>query len=313
MTATASRAKILWAFAAVYLIWGSTYLAIRFAIETLPPFLMGGMRFLLAGSVVFGWMALRGATLPSRRDWAGAAVAGGFMLVGGNGAVVWSEQYVPSGIVALIVAVVPLWIVLLDWLWQRNGAPARHVMAGVLLGFAGIALLIGPGNLTGGGSAVHLGGALALIAGSLSWAIGSLYARRFTPRAAPFQVIAMQMLAGGAGLVLLSILTGEARTLDLAGVTLRSGLALLYLAAFGSIVGYSAYVWLLGHVSPARVSTYAYVNPVVAVLLGWALAGEPLTLRMLFASAVIIGGVALITLTPRTPLERPATESREAA
>ena len=307
MTGSPPRAKVLWAFAAVYLIWGSTYLAIRFGIETIPPFLMGAMRYLAAGSVLFLWRARHGAPRPTPAEWRGAAVVGALMLVGGNGAVMWAEQYVASGVVALIVAIVPLWMVLLDWLWQRNAAPTLRVVTGVLLGFGGIALLIGPGSLRGGG--IHLGGALAVVLGSLSWAAGSLYSRRVTPAGRPFQAIAMQMLAGGVGLLLLGLATGEASRLDWAQVSLRSALSVLYLAVFGSIIAYSAYVWLLGHVNPARVSTYAYVNPIVAVLLGWALAGEALTLRMLLASAVIVAGVALITWTPRSPLERRAPEA----
>jgi drug/metabolite transporter (DMT)-like permease len=310
MTSKQHRARIIWAFAAVYIIWGSTYLAIRFAIETLPPFLMAGARFLIAGSIVFLWRAARGAPRPTAREWQGAAVAGLLMLCGGNGAVVWSEQHVPSGVVALIVAVVPLWMVLLDWLWQRNAAPTRRVLGGVLLGFGGIALLIGPDALAGASSAT----ALALVApvlGSLSWAIGSLYARRVTPPGKPFQAIAMQMLAGGAGLLLLGLVTGEASALDPATVSTRSLLATLYLVAFGSIVAYSAYVWLLGHVEAAQVATYAYVNPIVAVLLGWAFAREPLSLRMLIASVVIVAGVAMITWV-RRPALTPAPAARDA-
>lgn len=302
MTGGAPRAKVLWAFAAVYIIWGSTYLAIRFGIETIPPFLMGAMRFLTAGSILFLWRALGGAPRPTLAEWRGAAIVGGLMLVGGNGAVMWAEQHVASGVVALIVAIVPLWMVLLDWLWQRNAAPTLRVVTGVLLGFGGIALLIGPGSLSAGG--IHLGAALAVVLGSLAWAMGSLYSRRVTPSGRPFQAIAMQMLAGGTGLLLLGLVTGEAGRLDWAQVSLRSALSVIYLAVFGSIIAYTAYVWLLGHVNPARVSTYAYVNPVVAVLLGWGLAGEALTLRMVLASAVIVAGVALITWTPRSPLER---------
>jgi drug/metabolite transporter (DMT)-like permease len=304
MTPKAHRVRVLWAFAAVYIIWGSTYLAIRFAIETLPPFFMASVRFLIAGAILFAWRAARGAPRPTATEWRGAAITGLLMLMFGNGAVVWSEQYVPSGVVALIVAVVPLWMVLLDWLWQHNAPPTLRVLGGVLLGFGGIALLIGRDAFAGGGNMRTLG-LLAPIGGSLTWAIGSLYAKRVTPAGRPFQAIAMQMLAGGVGLLALSLATGELGTLQLEGVSLRSVLATLYLAAFGSIVAYSAYVWLLGHVDPARVATYAYVNPVVAVLLGWAFAGEALSVRMLVASAVIIAGVALITWQPRPQLVRP--------
>jgi drug/metabolite transporter (DMT)-like permease len=203
-------------------------------------------------------------------------------------------------------------MVLLDWLWQRNAPPAFRVIGGVLLGFGGIALLIGPNALgaAGGTQAIAL---LAPIAGSLSWAVGSLYSKKVTPPGRPFQAIAMQMLAGGAGLLVLSIATGELSALQLEAVSLRSVLAVLYLAAFGSIIAYSAYVWLLGHVDPARVATYAYVNPIVAVLLGWAFAGEALNLRIMIASAIIVAGVAMITWVPPAGLAQRREQRKRAA
>lgn len=292
--ATAPRSRLIVAFASIYLIWGSTYLAIKFAIETLPPFLMAGLRFLVAGALIHGWMRLRGAPRPSRLEWKGAAIVGGFLLLGGNGGVVWAQQTVPSGLAALIVATVPLWMVLAGWAAPGGTRPTGAVWLGVALGFAGIAVLIGPAGLSGAG-AVDRTGAIVLVLASLSWAIGSIYARRAVLPASPLLTTGMQMIAGGAILAVAGTLSGEWARVDLAAVSMRSLLGLAYLILFGALLGYSAYVWLLRHTTPARVSTYAYVNPVVAVFLGWAFANEPVTLRTLVGAAVIVSGVALIT------------------
>ena len=308
--ATPSRASVVAAFAAVYTIWGSTYLAILFAIETIPPFLMAGVRFLIAGAVLYAWVRLRGAQRPPRQAWKHALVIGGLLLLGGNGAVVWAEQSVPSGVAALLVASVPFWMVLLDWLRPGGVRPTLGVLAGLLFGFGGIALLVGPGELGGGG--VPPLGAAVLVVGSFAWSVGSIYSRGVPHPEPPLLGTAMEMLCGGALLVAFGLLTGEGARLALDAVTLRSLLALLYLIVFGSLIGYSAYVFLLKVSTPARVSTYAYVNPVVAVLLGWAFAGEPLTMRVLMASAVIIGSVVVIT-TARTGRERSRRERTAAA
>jgi drug/metabolite transporter (DMT)-like permease len=294
MPETAPRAKVIVAFAALYIIWGSTYLGILFAIETLPPFLMAGSRFLVAGGLLFAWSWPQRERAPIRTEWRSALIVGGLLLTGGNGAVSWAEQYVASGIAALLIAVTPLWMVLLDWLWHGARRPGIHTVLGLLLGFGGIVLLVGPAELLGAES-VYLPGALALLAGSLCWSIGSIYSRRAPTPKGGMLGIGMQMICGGTLLLLLGTVTGEWAQLDLAAVSLRSILAVLYLIIFGSIIGYTAYMWLLQVVSAARVATYAYVNPVVAVLLGWGLAGEALTLRMGVAALIIIAGVALIT------------------
>ena len=291
--ATSSPWLVIAAFAAIYLIWGSTYLAIRFAIETMPPLLMAGVRFLFAGGLLYAWTRLSGTPRPTRMNWRAAALVGG-LLLGGNGAVTWAEQWVPSGLAALLIATVPLWMVLLAWL--RGGErPTLGVAGGLALGLVGIILLIGPGELLGG-SHVDPVGALAILLGSVSWAAGSLYARRAPMPAAPLLGTGMEMLAGGALLLLVGLATGEGAQIHLEAVSLRSVLALGYLVVFGSIVAFSAYVWLLRVVTPARASTYAYVNPVVAVFLGWALASEPLTPLTLVAAAVIVAAVALIVM-----------------
>ncbi|MGH7575104.1 MAG: EamA family transporter [Longimicrobiales bacterium] len=300
--------RLIAAFAAVYIIWGSTYLAIRFAIETLPPFLMAGVRFVIAGALLYAWTVRRSGRRPERGEWKAAIIIGALLLLGGNGGVVWAEQTVPSGVAALIVAIVPCWMVLLDWARPGGSRPAAQVGLGLILGLAGVALLVGPSSLAGG-MGVDTIGSIALVFASLSWAAGSIYARQTKPPAVPLQATAMQMLAGGALLIFAGVLAGETASVDLSRVSARSAAAFLYLIAFGSIVGYSAYAWLLRKSTAARVSTYAYVNPVVAVFLGWALAGEPLTPRMMLAAAVIIAGVALITLSGRPRARaRPADE-----
>jgi drug/metabolite transporter (DMT)-like permease len=295
MADSPGRAKIIAAFAAVYIIWGSTYLAILFAIDTLPPFLMAGTRFLVAGALLFGWSVAHGYRRPTGVEWRAAAIVGALLLLGGNGAVVWAEQHVASGVVALLVAVTPGWMVVLAWLWQGARRPGRLTVAGLVLGFGGMVLLIGPGALTGVGS-IHIGGVAVVMVGSLAWATGSLYSRRAPLPPGALYATGMQMLAGGTLLFLAGTATGEFAGLDPTTFSLRSLLAWLYLTVFGAIIGYSAYVWLLRHVSPGRVATYAYVNPLVAVILGWALAGEAFTPRMALAAAVVVTGVAMITL-----------------
>lgn len=293
-----ARGRVIAAFAAVYLLWGSTYLAIRFAIETLPPLLMAGVRFLLAGGVLYAFMRLRGQPAPERRHWKSAAVIGALLLVGGNGGVTLAERTVPSGVAALLVAMVPLWMVLLEWLRPGGTRPTGRVMVGLAVGFAGMVILVGPSQLAGAG-AVHFGGAALVLVGSLAWSIGSIHARGATLPANAFVATGMEMICGGALLLVAGAARGELAGLDPAAFTGRSLAAFAYLVVFGSLVGFSAYIWLLGVSSPARVSTYAYVNPVVAVFLGWAMAGEALTARVLIAAAVIVAAVAVITTGPR--------------
>jgi len=282
------------AFLAVYLIWGSTYLAIRFAIDTLPPFFMAGARNAIAGTLLFAWTRLRGAPRPRLIHWREAAIVGGLMLLAGNGGVTWAEQHIPSGMVALMIATTPLWMVLLQALPRAGVRPAGRVLVGIALGLGGVGMLVATGRLEGGRHLDLFGVAVVLFA-ALSWSAGSLYTRRARLPANPTQGVSMEMLAGGGLLLLAAAISGEWARLDLSALSLRSGLAFLYLIVFGSMLGFSAYLWLLRHTTPARAATYAYVNPVVAVLLGWAFAGEPLTGQTLLAAAVIVAAVAIIT------------------
>jgi drug/metabolite transporter (DMT)-like permease len=295
--------RLIASFAALWIIWGSTYLAIRVAIETLPPFLMSGVRFLVAGAMLYAWMRRRGEPVPTAPQWRAAAVIGGLLLLCGNGGVAWAEQYIPSGLAALIVAVVPIWMVLFDWI---GGAarPRRAVIAGLALGFLGVGVLVGPEDLVVG-SPVDPIATTVIVGGTIAWALGSIYSRGAPMPGSPRMSTAIQMLCGGALLTVAGALTGELGRVDLASVSLRSAAAWSYLVIFGSIVAYNAYVYLLRHTEPAKASTYAYVNPVIAVLLGWALLGEPLGPRVMLAVAMIIPAVAMIVSFRRPP--RPVT------
>ena len=303
-----ARVHVIVAFAAVYVIWGSTYLAIRFAIATIPPFLMAGVRFLVAGLLLYAWAHRRGAPRPTRAHWVAATVVGAFLLLGGNGGVVWAEQFVPSGLAALLVATVPLWIAVLDWARPGGTRPTGPVIAGIGMGLAGLALLIGPEDLLGGGQADPVG-ALVLVGAALAWSVGSLYAKHADLPDSPYSATSIEMVMGGVLLLLAGFVRGEAAQFDVSAVSLQSGLALVYLILFGALAGFTAYIWLLKNVPPVQASTYAYVNPVIAVFLGWALADEPLTGRVLLAAAVIVAAVVMITLHryPRRSWSRKAS------
>src|SRR5437867_9254621 len=303
----APRSLVLAAFAAIYLIWGSTYLGIRFAVETIPPFVLGGARFLLAGGILYAWLRFKGVPHPAGFHWRNAAVVGGLLLGVGNGGVNWAEQKLASSLTALLIAITPLWFVLLDWLRPRGTRPAFQTMIGILVGFAGVAMLVG-GRDAIGQNAVDLSAVAALMIASISWATGSLYAR-YTPKPdSSLMAGAMQMLAGGAALFAVGLLSGESARCDLSGISSRSVWSFAYLAVVGSLVGFTAFSWLLKVSTPARISTYAYVNPVIAVFLGWAIGGEKLTARILWAAGVIVLGVVVIT----TGKSARATDERNA-
>ena len=289
------RALVLAAFAAVYVIWGSTYLFIHFAVAELPPFLVGAVRFLIAGGILLAWARFRNDPLPTARQARTATIGGIFLLTVGNGAVVWASQRVPSGITALIVATLPVWMVLIEWIRPGGTRPRLGVLAGILLGLAGIALLLDPGAL-GGGERVDPAGALVLCLGSIAWAGGSIYMRAAPMPRSALASNGIQMLAGGVGLTLAGLAAGELGRLDLASASPRALLSVLYLMVFGSLIGFTAYTYILRVSTPARVSTYAYVNPVVAVLLGWMFANEAVSARTLAAAAIILASVAVVTL-----------------
>jgi drug/metabolite transporter (DMT)-like permease len=300
--ASGYRWRLITALAAVYVIWGSTYLAIRFAVETLPPFLMAGIRFLLSGGALYAWARLRGSGKPDWLHWRSATVIGTLLLLGGNGGVVWAEQFVPSGLTALLITSEPFWVVLLVWLMPGGTRPTSGVVLGMFLGLLGIFLLVGPGHLLEG-RGVHLGGALVLFLASLSWAVGSLYSSKARLPGSAVLSTGMQMLAGGLVLTIFGTLMGEWSRLVWQDVSARSLFSLAYLAVFGSIIGFSSYFWLLRNTTLTRASTYAFVNPVVAVFLGWAFAGEALTPRTLLATAIIVVAVMLVILRHARPAD----------
>jgi drug/metabolite transporter (DMT)-like permease len=279
----------------VYLIWGSTYLAIRYAVETTPPFLMAAIRFLISGGFLYTLRRCKGDPRPKAVEWRNAAIIGIFLLVGGNGGVVWAEQFVTSSLAALLVATVPLWMVLIDAFRPAGHRPGMIAVVGILIGFVGVVLLIG--SAASGADTANLLGAAALIFASLSWATGSIYGKRAKLPASQLLGTGMQMLVGGVALMLVAIGLDEWSSFDLAVVSRRSALALVYLTVIGSSA-FVAYVWLLRVAPTPLVATYAYVNPLVAVLLGYFLAQEPMTVRTLLAATLIIGSVVLVS-TPR--------------
>jgi drug/metabolite transporter (DMT)-like permease len=299
-----TRARVWAALLVVYVIWGSTYLGILLAVRTIPPFLMASSRFLIAGALLYVWSIRRGdraGDRPTLRQWAAAAVVGFLLLVSANGMLAWAEQRVDTGVSSLVIATVPLWMALMDRFahGQRLGSSA---VAGLVIGFGGAALLAGPSGH------IETVGGLVLIGSAVSWAAGSIYSRSAPLPRRPLVGASMEMLAGGAVLAVLGLSLGEGS--QLGNISLGSGLAVLYLIVFGSLIGFSAYIWLLRAAPTSLVSTYAYVNPVVAVFLGWAIETEPIGARTLIAGAMILLAVALIVRARparvRTPVPAPA-------
>ncbi len=303
------KTRIWIAMIAVYIFWGSTYLAIRFAVQTMPPFLMAAGRFLLAGSILYVFTRLRGDPAPSRKNWTAAAVVGFFLLVGGNGGVVWAETRVASGVAALLVGAAPLWMVLLDAIRPGGCRPGWLTLAGVLVGFAGIALLINPMELSNPSHSLDPLGVAVLVFASILWAIGSLYNRQAALPESPLLGTGMEMLVGGAGFLLLGTLVGDWERLNLAQISAASWWGLAYLIVFGALIGFAAYTWLLRVAPTPLVSTYAYVNPLIAIFIGNWLAQEPLTPRILAAALIIVSAVALINLARPAPVKTACPET----
>ncbi len=297
--AAPKRTLLIAAFATVYVVWGSTYLAIRVAVETMPPFLMAGARFIIAGVLMFIWLRLKGLPMPDKKQWLHATIAGGLMLIGGNGLVVWAEQTVSSSLTALLVALTPVWFALLDWARPAGKRPATYTWVGIAVGFAGVALLVTGHNSSSVNAAHNPWGVAALVLAGLCWAAGSLWSRYNAKPESPWMNSAAQMICGGVSLLLVSLFHGEPAHFHFAQVSKQSWLALLYLIVFGSWIAFSAYVWLLKVSTPARVATYAYVNPVIAVVLGHLVLAEPFGGRTLGAATIILAGVVITTLPKR--------------
>lgn len=295
----------------LYTFWGTPFLARKFAIETIPPFLMEGVRFASAGAAVMLYMTSFRKVRIEAGHWKSSFIIGGLLLLGGNGGVVWAQQEVPSGIAALFIAMVPLWIVLIDWLWKKASAPSLAVAAALVSGFSGIVFLVSPRFSSGSLNLSPLPSAVLLFS-AFSWALGSIYAKYASLHKNLPTAIGMQMFAGGILLIGAGFIRGEFLSFNLSGVSLRSILSLLYLIVFASILGFNVYIWLLKTIPPAQVATYAYVNPIVAISLGWKFAGEEITSKMLFSALLVIFSVAVIVRSsPRIkeknpePLETP--------
>jgi drug/metabolite transporter (DMT)-like permease len=287
------RWKVAIAFFAVYVCWGMTYLAMRVAVADIPPHLLSGSRFVFAGLVLYVWARLRGDAPPSARQWRAALVIGGFLLLGGNASVAWAEERVPSGLAAVLIAVAPIWMVGLEWA-HGGTRPSKRVIAGLLLGLAGVGLLVS--SRASVGSRVDPRGALILILASASWAWGSVISKSAPLPESKFLATGMEMIGGGLLLLLTAGITGQFAQFEPEQLSGTAALAWGYLVVFGSLVGFTAYIWLLGATSIAKAGTYAYVNPVVAVFLGWLILHEQVTSRMLLAAVVILLGVALVNL-----------------
>jgi drug/metabolite transporter (DMT)-like permease len=289
------RTRSWFALVAVYIVWGSTYLGIRIAIDTIPPFLMVGIRYLISGTIIYTWRRMSGDQAPRKMEWRSASIIGLLLLLGGNGALAWSEQRIPTGIASLFIATVPLWMVLIDAFRPGGKHTDRLTWLGVLVGLIGTALLANPWQYQGTSPPLDPIGIIVLIAGALSWSFGSLYSRKAVLPESPLLGTGMEMLAGCVGVFVVGSLLGEWQGFNLANVSLVSWAGLAYLIVVGSGVGFVAYTWLLRNAPTAIVSTYAYVNPVVAILLGVLVLHEPLETLEIISAVVIIAGVVLIT------------------
>lgn len=290
--------KILLAFGTIYFVWGSTFLAIRIGVREVPPFLLAGMRFSIAGLVLYGWMLARGAPAPRRREWAGVCVLGILMFVVDYGCLFWAEQRVPSGIAAVVLATIPAFIALLDISVLRTHRLTMRLGAALLVGLAGVAVLMNR-SVSLGEAPVDRAGAAALLIAASTWSLATILTRRLTLPASKPMSAAAQMSVGGLLLFLVAGVSGEFADLHLSAVSTRAWFSLFYLITAGSIAGFTAYIWLLHHESPTKVGTYAYVNPVVAVALGYFVGGEAIGLRTLLGTLLVVVSVLAITTMPK--------------
>ena len=291
------KSKIWLALLALYIVWGSTYLGIKFAIETIPPFFHAGVRFLASGLILVIWQRSAGSPMPTRKQWISTGIIGTLLLLGGNGLVAWAEQTIPSGIAALIIASVPMFLVIGEAIRPNGVKPNWQGIVGLLIGFVGIFILVGPSEISGSAMKLNPLGVVALLSACLFWATGSIYSKTADLPKSSLMNTGAQMLIGSISLFIVSGLSGELSGWNIADVSSRSIYGLLYLTFVGSLVGFASYGWLLQNAPISLVSTYAYVNPIVAVLLGVWLADEVLEPRIWLATAIIIGSVIFINST----------------
>jgi drug/metabolite transporter (DMT)-like permease len=292
------RWKTLLAFAIIYVVWGSTFLAIRIGVREVPPFLLAGMRFLAAGTILYAWMRATGTASPTRREWASVTLLAALIFLVDYGLVFWAEQRVPSGITAVMLATIPVFTALAEILILRTQRLTVRLGIALVVGLAGVAVLVSR-SVSFGDAPIESSGALALVIGAISWSLASVLSRKLTLPRSKVMSSGAQMLVGGILLLLAAATFGEFHTFDAQDVSIGAWLALLYLIIAGSIVAFTAYVWLIHHESPTKVGTYAYVNPVVAVLLGYFLAGEALGARTVLGTFLVLVSVVVITTTPK--------------
>lgn len=291
----ASRTVIGIALITIYLVWGSTYLAIRVAIETIPPFPMAALRFFIAGTLLYTFLIWRGAPRPTARQWRDNAIIGTLLLLGGNALVGWSEQYIDSGIAALLIGVGPLFIVLTEWAWPGGQKPTALTFVALILGLGGVVWLAAPWDHPAEGGLSQIG-VIGVLSACVFWAVGAIYSRHTKNGASPFMSSALQMLGGCLSITVVGIFTGDFTRFDWSAISTDSWVALAYLILVGSLIGFSTFVWLMKNVPPAIVSTHAYVNPLVAVFLGWWILDEVVSSRTFTSAAIIIGSVAIISM-----------------
>jgi drug/metabolite transporter (DMT)-like permease len=299
---------LLLAFAYIYVAWGATYLAIHLTLDGIPPLVMTACRFLLAGPILFALLRLHRARdfhWGNAREWKDAAIIGTLLLVGGNGVIAWAQQFVPSGLTALIFGSIPFWIILFDWIGPAHAVPSRRTWVGLVLGLVGVVVLVGPDTGRKQASPFLFAGELVLLLSACSWAAGAIYSRHVEARGSPLLPMARQMIMGGTINLGGSLVLGEWAHFSLARVTLQAWLGFAYLVVFGSLVGFTVYVWLMRVSTPTRVATISYANLAVAVLLGWAVLGEPFTARLLWGSVILISAIVLVLRKPKQPADIP--------
>ena len=303
------KTKIWIALVALYIVWGSTYLAIRFAVESIPPFFHAGIRFLISGLILVIWQRAAGTAMPTRKQWISLAVIGNLLLLGGNGLVAWAEQTIPSGVAALVIGSIPMFLVVTEAFRPGGVKPNRWTFLGLLIGFVGIFILVGPSELTGG-TRLNPFGIGALLVACVFWSLGSVYSKHADVPKSSLMSTGGQMLMGSIGLFVVSMASGEMSGWSPADMTTKSLLGLVYLIFIGSLIGFVAYGWLLQNAPISLVATYAYVNPIVAILLGNWLAAEPLEPRIWLAAGIIVGSVIFINRT-RSGVQKEAEKNPE--
>lgn len=307
------KSKVWIALITLYIVWGSTYLGIKVAIETIPPFFHASLRFLVSGLILLAWQKAAGQAMPTRKQWVSTAIIGTLLLLGGNGLVAWAEQFIPSGIAALIIATVPLWLVIMEAVRPGGIKPSWQAIVGLVIGFVGIFILAGPAEISGSQTEFNPLGVAALLIATVLWALGSIYSKSADLPKASLVTTGAEMLMGSISLMIISLLTGELNNWDPSGVSARSITGLVYLITIGSIVGFGSYIWLLQNAPISLVATYAYINPIVAVILGYFLGNEPLEPRTWIATAVIIGAVIFINSRSKPQTKKEAGEVQVAS